>query len=68
MCDFNLSKILQEERQAASSIACANPLWLAPEVLDGQSATFASVSDHGLTAEKACSSGTVVGPRESRWA
>ena len=31
----------------ASSVAATNPRWLAPEVIDSQGATFASVRDGG---------------------
>jgi len=39
--DFNLSKILEGTGQA-SSHAAMNPRWLAPEILDGTPASFAS--------------------------
>ena len=39
--DFNLSKLL-EEGAAMSSMAATNPRWLAPEILAGNPATFAS--------------------------
>ena len=39
--DFNLSKLL-EEGTAMSSMAATNPRWLAPEILAGNAATFAS--------------------------
>ena len=41
--DFNLSKIM-EDTASGSSMTANNPRWLAPEVLDGQRATFSSVS------------------------
>ena len=40
--DFNLSRIV-EDSLVASSVAASNPRWLAPEVLTGKGATFASV-------------------------
>ncbi len=40
--DFNLSRIV-EDSLVASSMAASNPRWLAPEVLTGKGATFASV-------------------------
>lgn len=39
--DFNLSKLL-EEGAVMSSMAATNPRWLAPEILGGNNATFAS--------------------------
>lgn len=39
--DFNLSKLL-EEGSVMSSMAATNPRWLAPEILTGNNATFAS--------------------------
>lgn len=39
--DFNLSKLL-EEGSVMSSMAATNPRWLAPEILGGNNATFAS--------------------------
>ncbi|GAB4815428.1 hypothetical protein N2152v2_002474, partial [Parachlorella kessleri] len=39
--DFNLSRIV-EDSLVASSMAASNPRWLAPEVLTGKGATFAS--------------------------
>jgi hypothetical protein len=41
--DFNLSKMM-EESAVVSSMAATNPRWLAPEILSGHTATFASVS------------------------
>ena len=35
VCDFNLSKLM-EENSVMSSMAATNPRWLAPEVLSGQ--------------------------------
>jgi hypothetical protein len=45
--DFNLSRIMDLESAVASSVAATNPRWLAPEVINGQGATFASVSTCG---------------------
>ncbi|KAI7842018.1 hypothetical protein COHA_004219 [Chlorella ohadii] len=44
VADFNLSKLLEGARPEASltSAAATNPIWLAPEVLSGGSATAAS--------------------------
>lgn len=43
VCDFNLSLLLDEARQQSTSSAAANnPIWLAPEVLQGHPATAAS--------------------------
>lgn len=39
--DFNLSKLM-EEGSVMSSMAATNPRWLAPEILTGNNATFAS--------------------------
>ena len=39
--DFNLSKML-EDNVVMSSMAATNPRWLAPEILAGENATFAS--------------------------
>ncbi|GAB4821070.1 hypothetical protein N2152v2_008116 [Parachlorella kessleri] len=41
VCDFNLSKIM-EDTTSGASMSTNNPRWLAPEVLDGQRATLAS--------------------------
>ena len=46
VADFNLSKLM-EESSVVSSAAVMNPRWLAPEVLGGAPATFASVSIAG---------------------
>lgn len=35
---------MMEESAVVSSMAATNPRWLAPEILGGHSATFASVS------------------------
>jgi serine/threonine protein kinase len=39
--DFNLSKLM-DEGSVMSSMAATNPRWLAPEILTGNNATFAS--------------------------
>jgi hypothetical protein len=44
--DFNLSKVLIED-SVGSSLAVANPRWLAPEVLVGEIHTMASVRETG---------------------
>jgi serine/threonine protein kinase len=41
VCDFNLSRVL-EEAVVLSSVAATNPRWLAPEILSGKGYTFAS--------------------------
>ena len=41
VCDFNLSKLM-EENSVMSSMAATNPRWLAPEILAGSSASFSS--------------------------
>ena len=40
--DFNLSKLMDPDEVQMSSLAATNPRWLAPEILAGGSATFAS--------------------------
>ena len=47
MCDFNLLGIMEDTAPGAP-MPTTNPRWLAPEVLDGQRATLASVS-HGMS-------------------
>ncbi|EFN52529.1 hypothetical protein CHLNCDRAFT_36848 [Chlorella variabilis] len=42
VCDFNLSKILEDSVRSSSAGGLLNPRWLAPEVLMGQNATAAS--------------------------
>ncbi|EFN52530.1 hypothetical protein CHLNCDRAFT_13628, partial [Chlorella variabilis] len=42
VCDFNLSKLLEESVRSSSAGGLLNPRWLAPEVLMGQNATAAS--------------------------
>ncbi|KAL4423124.1 hypothetical protein ABPG77_004807 [Micractinium sp. CCAP 211/92] len=42
VCDFNLSEILRNQAPGAPAAGATNPIWLAPEVLDGQRATAAS--------------------------
>ncbi len=44
VADFNLSKLM-EEGPGGSSLSATNPRWLAPEVLQGERHTFASVGD-----------------------
>ena len=39
--DFNLSKLM-EENSVMSSMAATNPRWLAPEILAGANASYAS--------------------------
>lgn len=41
VCDLGLARIM-EDQAVASSVAATNPRWLAPEILEGQGATFAS--------------------------
>ena len=41
MCDFNLSRVM-EESAVLSSMAATNPRWLAPEILGGRGYTFSS--------------------------
>ena len=41
VCDFNLSRVL-EESAILSSMAASNPRWLAPEILSGRGYTFSS--------------------------
>ena len=41
VCDFNLSRVL-EEQAVVSSLAASNPRWLAPEILSGRGYTFSS--------------------------
>ena len=41
MCDFNLSRVM-EESAILSSMAASNPRWLAPEILSGRGYTFSS--------------------------
>ena len=41
VCDFNMSRIMEESGQA-SSLAGTNPRWLAPELMAGESASIAS--------------------------
>ena len=41
VCDFNLSKLM-EENSVMSSMAATNPRWLAPEILAGSGASMAS--------------------------
>lgn len=41
VCDFNLSRVL-EESAVVSSLAASNPRWLAPEILGGRGYTFSS--------------------------
>jgi len=41
VCDFNLSRVL-EESAVVSSLAASNPRWLAPEILSGRGYTFSS--------------------------
>ena len=41
MCDFNLSRVM-EESAVLSSMAATNPRWLAPEILAGRGYTFSS--------------------------
>ena len=47
VADFNLSKIMGEVSVDSSTTAVTNPRWLAPEVLAGETHTFASVSVPG---------------------
>ncbi|KAI7835430.1 hypothetical protein COHA_010676 [Chlorella ohadii] len=42
ICDFNLSKLIEESTRSSSVGGMLNPRWLAPEVLTGGSATAAS--------------------------
>jgi len=41
VCDFNLSRVL-EEQAVVSSLAASNPRWLAPEILSGRGYSFSS--------------------------
>lgn len=41
VCDFNLSRVM-EETAVLSSMAATNPRWLAPEILAGRGYTFSS--------------------------
>jgi serine/threonine protein kinase len=41
VCDFNLSRVM-EESAILSSMAASNPRWLAPEILSGRGYTFSS--------------------------
>lgn len=41
VCDFNLSRVM-EETAVLSSVAASNPRWLAPEILSGRGYTCAS--------------------------
>ena len=41
VCDFNLSRVM-EESAVLSSMAATNPRWLAPEILAGRGYTFSS--------------------------
>lgn len=41
VCDFNLSRVM-EESAVLSSMAATNPRWLAPEILAGKGYTFSS--------------------------
>jgi hypothetical protein len=67
--DFNLSRIMELGCTVADSVAATNPRWLAPEVIDSQGATFASVSGGGkrqascgLLCKGACTEGQEVHP------
>jgi hypothetical protein len=42
VCDFNLSKILEDTARSSSAGGMLNPRWLAPEVLMGRPATAES--------------------------
>ncbi|EFN55433.1 hypothetical protein CHLNCDRAFT_31062 [Chlorella variabilis] len=42
VADFNLSKIVEDTGSGRSTVANMNPRWLAPEILNGESATTAS--------------------------
>ena len=43
MCDFNLSRVMEQTGAAVlSSMAASNPRWLAPEILGGRGYTFSS--------------------------
>ena len=41
VCDFNLSRVMEEDA-VLSSMAATNPRWLAPEILEGRGCTFSS--------------------------
>ena len=42
VCDFNLSRVLEDTAAVLSSLAATNPRWLAPEILSGKGCTYAS--------------------------
>lgn len=42
ICDFNLSKAIEESANVMSSLGTTNPRWLAPEILSGKAYTFSS--------------------------
>lgn len=42
VCDFNLSRLLEDTVRSSSAGGMLNPRWLAPEVLMGQPASAAS--------------------------
>ena len=42
VCDFNLSRVVEETVGAMTSLSATNPKWLAPEVLSGRPCTTAS--------------------------
>lgn len=42
VCDFNLSRVVEETVGAMTSLSATNPKWLAPEILSGRPCTTAS--------------------------